>query len=158
MGNNKGELWYKVIRNEKIIIANPISQNKSHCYYINQILNKKYPIISVVVYTKNNAPYLDDENVINLNDLLLFIESYPYKKLLSEKEIDKIYQKLEDSNASISQQEHIDNVKKVKEKKDQIREEMRYAIEEGLCPKCNNKILVKGYTYSCSKCKYKFTL
>lgn len=156
--SSKGDLWYKVINNEKTIISNPIAQNKSHSYYVNNLLDKKYDVISIVVYAKNNAPYMDDENIINLSDLLLFISSFPYKKKLDEIEMKSIYQKLIKEEKDVSSEEHIKHVKEIKQKKDMQREEMRMAIEEGVCPKCGAKILVKGYTYKCSKCSYSFKL
>ena len=158
IGSNNGELWHKNINGKDIVIANPIAQNKSHCYYVSKALNNKYEPISLIVYVKNNAPYFDDENVINIKELLLFIDSFPYKSLLSKKEIDEIYHKLISKNINISKDEHIQNVKHVKEKKEQIRNQMSYAIEEGKCPICNSKIINRGCTYKCSKCSYKFSL
>lgn len=153
-----GGLWYKVINDEKIVIANPLAQNKSHCYFINNLLAKKYDVISVVVYTKNNAPYLDDENTINLDDVLLFIDSYPYKTLIRDDELDRIAIYLKENIVEISSKEHIKNVKEIKKKKDEKREEMRMAIEKRICPKCGAKIITKGYTYKCSKCSFHFSL
>ena len=84
----KGEnYWIKDTGKEQVKISNPLKQNKGHAITLYRILKGKYDIIPVVVFVKNNAPYLGDENVINLEDLLLFIESYPYKKKLSKKEI-----------------------------------------------------------------------
>lgn len=158
IGNNAGELWHKIVKRKDYIIANPIAQNKTHCYQVYQTLNKRYDPISVIVYVKDNAPYFDDENVINIKDLLLFIDSFPYKKILSNKEIDEIYKTLLLANVHISKEKHIESVSQIKTKKEQIRKEMQYAIEEGKCPKCNALILTKGYLYKCSKCSYKFKL
>ena len=155
---DKDGLWYKVINNEKIIIASPVAQNKSHCYFVSTLLEKKYDVISIVVYSKNNAPYMDEENVINLSDLLLFIDSYPYNKLLTDEEMKYINNILKKEEVEISSKEHIKNVKEIKKKKDEKRDDMRIAIEEGICPMCGAKILVKGYTYRCSKCSYHFSI
>ena len=65
--------------------------NKSHFYIVSRLLKKEVDVIPVVVFVRNNAPYMDDENVINLEDLLLFISEYPYKKLLSNKDMKDIY-------------------------------------------------------------------
>ena len=156
--SSNGGLWYKVINQEKLVIASPLAQNASHCYFVSSLLKKKYDVISVVVYTKNNAPYLGDENLINLSDLLLFIDSYPYQKLLEDKEMENIYQILKKEEKDISLEEHVQNVKVIKEKKNMMREEMRIAIEEGVCPKCGAKMLIRGYTYKCTKCPYRFSL
>ena len=158
VGNEGRDLWYKIVKGEKIVIANPIKQNKSHCFLIKKLLNDKYPVISVVVYAKNNAPYLDNENVINLSDLTLFIESYPYEKLISRKEMEEANDILVRANVPLSKEEHIQNVKAIKEMKEQFREDMRVAIETRMCPKCQTKLMVKGYSYSCPACGYKFKL
>ena len=75
------------MKNERVKISNPLKQNKSHAIVVQKLLKKKYEVIPVVVFVKNNAPYMGDENVINLKDLLLFIDSYPYEKELSKEDI-----------------------------------------------------------------------
>ena len=94
--------WIKNINGKKERIFNPLKQNKNHVKIINKILEKKYEVVSLVVFAKNNAPYLADENVINLEDLLLFIESYPYKELLSKEKIDGICTILKSKSCELS--------------------------------------------------------
>lgn len=150
--------WLKIVGNKTERIANPIKQNKSHSIIINKLLNRKYDIISVIVFAKDNCPYTGDDNVINLNDLLLMIDSYPYKRILDNKEIDEIYSLLLAKHQDIELSTHLDNIKKIKRRKADDRENMTYAIERGLCPMCNSKLKIVGDKYRCLKCGYNFDL
>lgn len=155
--NNNDTVWIKTIRGVKSTFPNPLIQNRSHALLINKLLDKKYEVISLVVFSRNNAP-MSDDNVININDLSLFIESHPYKKLLSKKDIDKIYQILSKNSGDISIEEHKANIASlVKANKDK-QEDKRIAIEHHLCPICGNKISIYRYKYYCKKCGYKFVL
>ena len=150
--------WIKEIRGEKTKISNPLIQNKSHAKIVRKILEKKYDVIPVVVFVKNNAPYLGDENVINIKDLLLFIDSYPYEKILERSEIDGICKVLRSNIAKISKSEHVKNIGYLKQINDELRQEKEYAIETRLCPRCGAKIVEKDFSFSCTKCDYKFKL
>ena len=79
--------WLKIIKNERQIISNPVNQNKTHTSIINRLLEKKYEVISVIVFVRNNAPYVGDYNVINLKDLLLLIKTHPYEKVIHYKHL-----------------------------------------------------------------------
>ena len=150
--------WMKEVRGESIKINNPLKQNKSHSVIVNRLLNKKYDVIPVVVFVKNNAPYIGDENVINKKDLLLFIDSYPYEKELTKEDIDYIYKTLKSNKSDASKKEHIENIGYLKQIKKEIKDEISYAIESGTCPRCDSKMIVDGYQYHCSKCDFKFKL
>ena len=150
--------WTKEVRGESIKINNPLKQNKSHSVIVNRLLNKKYDVIPVVVFVKNNAPYIGDENVINKKDLLLFVDSYPYEKELTKEDIDYIYKTLKSNKSDTSKKEHIENIGYLKQIKKEIKDEISYAIESGTCPRCDSKMIVDGYRYHCSKCDFKFKL
>ena len=150
--------WIKEIRGERTKISNPLIQNKSHAKIINRILEKKYDVVPVVVFVKNNAPYMGDENVINLKDLILFIESYPYIKILDRKEIDEIYKVIKANIAKISKSEHVKNIGYLKQINDELRQEKEYAIETRTCPRCGGKIIENNLTFSCEKCDFKFKI
>lgn len=157
--SNTGEpFWIKEIKGERTRISNPLKQNKSHATMVNRALEKKYDVIPVVVFAKNNAPYMGDENVINLKDLRLFVDSYPYKELLEKKQIDEIYKTLKASKSDVSKKEHIQNIEYLKRIREEIKGEIAYAIETGTCPRCDHKMINKGYEYHCSNCDYKFKL
>ena len=150
--------WYASIRGNKKKIPNPLLQNKSHAIELYKALSTKYKTIPVVVFVKNNAPYLDDENVINIDDLLLFIESYPYEHQYTDKSIDKIKELILKEAADISAKEHVENISYLKQYKKESYAEKEYALEKGICPRCNSKILSRGYHYRCSKCDFAFKI
>ena len=157
--SNTGEpFWIKDIKGEKTRISNPLKQNKSHAVMVNRILEKKYEVIPVVVFVKNNAPYIGDENVINLKDLKLFIDSYPYKELLEKEQINLIYKTLKSNKSDVSKKEHIQNIEYLKQIREEIKSEIAYAIESGTCPRCDHKMINKGFEYRCSNCDFKFKL
>lgn len=153
-GNN----WYVSIRGNKKKIPNPLLQNKSHAVELYRALGGKYKIIPIEVFVKNNAPYFDDENVINIDDLLLFIESYPYEHLYTDKSIDKIKELIMKASVDISNKEHVENISYLKQYKKESYAEKEYALEKGICPRCNSKIVNRGYHYKCSKCDFEFKI
>ena len=73
IGNNTDTVWIKIVRGQKINIHNPILQNKSHVKIVKKLLGPKVDVISAVIFTLNNAPYFPNDNVINLNDLSMFV-------------------------------------------------------------------------------------
>ena len=150
--------WIKEVNGEKIKISNPLKQNESHAITMWRILKGEYNVIPVVVFVQNNAPYLGDENVINLDDLLLFIESYPYEHKYQKKTIDKIYKTIHRKISKVTKEEHIENISYLKQIKKEIKDEIAYAVENNLCPRCGSKMLSKGFAYCCSKCNFNFKL
>ena len=154
----KEKQWFTVINNINKKVPDPILQNKSHAVSLYKALKGKYKVIPIVVFVKNNAPYIDDENVINLDDLLLFIDSYPYEHLYTDKSIDKIKALIENAAVDITRREHVENISYLKQYRKELYAEKQYAIEKGMCPRCNNKILARGYEYKCSKCDFSFKI
>lgn len=150
--------WIKEVNGEQIKISNPLKQNKSHAITIYKALKGEYDVISIVVFVKNNAPYLGDENVINLSDLLLFIESYPYKKKISKGKMEKIAKSLDRKSSDISKEEHVENIGYLKQMKKEFKDEMSYAIENNKCPRCSHPIIRKGFSFICSYCDFRFKL
>lgn len=150
--------WFKIIDNQKIRISNPLLQNKSHQKEVYHALKGEYKPISVVVFVKNNAPYFPDENVINLNDLILFIESYPYEHKYTKATIDKIKTKIEKRLSDVSMDEHLENIEILKMYRKEQQMEISYAIEHHKCPVCDAPIIQKGSIFKCSKCSYNFKL
>ncbi|MBO5577948.1 MAG: NERD domain-containing protein [Bacilli bacterium] len=157
--SNTGEpFWLKEIKGERTRISNPLKQNKSHAFVVSKILKRKYEVIPVVVFVKNNAPYIGDENVININDLKIFIDSYPYQKELTKEEINEIYKTIKSQKSDISKKEHIENIGYLKQINEEIKKEIAYAIESGTCPRCDHKMVSSGFEYHCSNCDFKFKL
>lgn len=151
-------LWFKEVKGDKEIISNPLKQNKSHRKIVKNILGKNFDVISVVVFVKNNAPYLGDENVINFKDLNAFIDCYPYSKELNEEEIKEAYKLIKASSVKISKAEHLENISYLSQIKRELKAEIEYAVENNICPRCGGKMVEENYHYRCSKCDFKFNL
>lgn len=156
--NDITQEWFKKVDDKIIKIASPIKQNVGHAVTLFHVLNEKYKILPVEVFIQNNAPYFPDDNVINLKDLLLFINSHPTHKKLKEDEMDRIKKLILKKASQISNQEHVTNIKILKQIRQESQDEMSYAIESGLCPRCQYKLIKKGYLFYCYKCGYKFSL
>ncbi len=150
--------WFKTIKKQKKRISNPLLQNKSHEITLFRAVKGLFKATPIVVFVKNNAPYLPNDNAINLEDLLLFIDSYPYEKELSKVEIDNIKKTIENVSSEVSLKEHLENIKTYKQYRKEQQEEMRIAIEQGICPYCESKILTNGVEFMCSKCNFHFKL
>ncbi len=150
--------WYKTIRGKRARISSPLRQNKSHAITLRKALKSKFKPIPVVVFVRDNAPYIPDENVINLSDLALFVDSYPYPKLLASEEMEEAKRLLEACIVAVSNREHVQNIGIMKQVRKEAEAEMAYAIEQGRCPRCENKMIVEGYSYHCSHCDFHFKL
>ena len=155
---NDGKNWTKIIGKNFEKIASPVLQNKSHAVTVCKAINGYVKTIPVVVFVQNNAPYIENENVINLKDLKLFLETYESDVSLNENQIEEIGKRIEDSSIDITRAEHIFNIKYYKQVKKEREEEMSIAIETNECPVCSSMMLRKGKLYYCSKCDYKFYL
>lgn len=150
--------WFKVIDGITSKMSDPLKQNKSHAITLYKALRGDYQTIPVVVFVQNNAPYMPDDNVINLNDLLLFIDSYPYKHKYTKGTIDKIKTIIEKKSSDISIDEHLTNIDIIKTHRKQVQAEIAYALETKRCPRCNGPILSKGNIFKCYKCDFNFKL
>ena len=149
--------WVKIVKGKKEIIHNPLRQNKSHVRIVKKLL-KNVEVISIVVFVKNNAPYMGDENVINLKDLLLFIDSYPYQKILNKEEMKEICKIIRENKSKITKSQHLENIFYLKQIRKENQAEIEYAIENQKCPRCGSNILQNEYTFKCSNCDFKFKL
>ena len=123
IGTLNDTVWIKIIRGKRINIYNPILQNKSHVRIVKKLLGNKVDIISAVIFTLNNAPYFPDENVINLNDLSLFVNEYPYKRKISKNEIDNINNYLLHKESDSSMEDHLSNIQKIKKERNEQHKE-----------------------------------
>ena len=150
--------WFRKIKGKIEKLPDPLRQNKSHAITLYKALKWKYEIIPVVVFVKNNAPYMGDENVINFNDLILFIDSYPYKHKYKNETIDKIALEIQKNVQDVSKDEHVQNIGFLKAVRKELQKEKEYAITKGICPRCGGKMRIRGNNFSCENCDYKFSL
>ena len=148
--------WLKENRGKVERISNPLKQNKSHVTMVKRAINNEVEVIPVVIFVKNNAPYMGDENVINLKDLRLFISTYPYERILEKEEIDSLYKTIKSKTSKVSKAEHLENIGYLKQIRKENQDEISEALESGICPRCGGKIINEDYKYSCSKCDFKF--
>ena len=159
IGTLNDTVWIKIIRGKRINIHNPILQNKSHVRIVRKLLGNNVDIISAVVFTLNNAPYFPDENVINLNDLSLFVNEYPYKRKISKNEIDNINNYLLHKESDSSMEDHLSNIQKIKKERNEQHKEVRFAIENRKCPRCGSLVKeTKKNHFACIKCSFNFHL
>lgn len=156
-GEEKDSILFKKVNDKVERISNPIKQNRSHVKIVKKTLKNKINPISVVVFSNNNAPYFPNENVINLDDLSLFISSFPTGTNLSKEDIDLINDILLKSESDKSMQEHLDNIKLIKRNRESSQSEIAFALETRICPRCRKKIIEdKDNYFRCSKCDFKF--
>lgn len=150
--------WYKTIRGKKTRISSPLRQNKAHAIALRKALKSQFKPIPVVVFVQNNAPYLGDENVINLADLPLFIDSYPFDRAYNLTEMKEMKALIEKALSSISDKEHVQNIRYLKQGRKEEEAEITFALEKGKCPWCGASIVSEGYSYRCSRCRFQFKL
>lgn len=154
----KTKAWSKRVKGKDVRIKSPVSQNKSHVKNLKKILKQKVDITSVVVFAKNNAPYIEDENVINLNDLKDFLETYAFEHTYDTNEIDQIAKTIKDNIVDVSRDEHVENIRLYKMVKEEQETMKKYALENGKCPMCEKPIYHKKNSYYCKNCGYNFKL
>lgn len=149
-GSENQDKWVQTLYNEKHQFTNPLKQNKSHIYYINKVLDKKYKINSVVVMVQNNAQRIGCKNVVNLRDLKKYLKNYNDGTKLTIEEMDEIYNKLSNAASKISNKEHVKNI-----------QQTQLDLQNGICPRCGGQLVERngkyGYFIGCSnypKCKF----
>lgn len=152
------DAWIREAKGKQFKIKSPLKQNKSHEIALYRVFKGAIKVIGVVVFANNNAPYMGDENIINLNNLVLFVESFPYERILSQEEMIKIKDIIKENEVHIDTSKHLENIKTLKEANKIAIKEKTYAIENMRCPRCGGTIKKKKYTYSCSNCDFKFCL
>ena len=109
-GDKDNKDWYTITSGRKNRLYSPIKQNESHVRCLNEFFEGKYPIFSVVVFTKENKPLGVDDSLVNFSELKNYIINYPSTLDLSSEEMQEIYMKLDGykRNCKISKEEHID--------------------------------------------------
>ena len=158
-GDKNDSIWIKEVKNKKERMPNPITQNKSHVRIVKKILKNDLPIISVVVFTLNNAPYFPNENVINLEDLEMFLKEYPGDRALSKMEIDSIYNYLLSKESYSNMNDHLQNIKKIKKERAEAHKDIVFALENRKCPHCQTPIKEEANNhFICPKCGFHFHL
>lgn len=104
---NDGKNWTKIIGNKIEKISSPVMQNKSHAVTVFKAIKGYVKTVPVVVLVQNNSPYIESENVINLKDLKLFLDTYENDIELDDNQINEIAKMIKDSSIKITRDEHI---------------------------------------------------
>ena len=91
-------------------IYSPVRQNATHVNVIKKFFEDKYPVFSVVVFTKENKPQGIGDPCVNFSELKNYIINYPSEGNLSSETMQEIYTKLDEykRNCTIKQEEHVD--------------------------------------------------
>lgn len=155
--NTHDSFWLKEVNGKVERISDPLKQNKSHSRMVKKYVPKDIEVIPVVVFVKNNAPYVGDENVINLKDLILFIKSYPYQKELSKEEIDLVNKSLKSNSSKVSKSTHLENIGYLKQIRYENQLEISEALESRICPRCGGHIINNNDEFHCDKCDFRFS-
>ena len=99
---------------------------------------------------QNNADKIDCPNVINLSSLKKYLKKFDNGVNLTEGEMDEVYNKLLSSASTISDREHIKNVKQTQRE-----------FDKNICPRCGGTLVLRkgtsGPFYGCSnypKCRF----
>ena len=124
--------------------------NRSHIYHLEKALNNKYKVHSVIVLARNNANKINVPYVVNLDDLRSYLKDFSDGRIYSTDEMEEIYNTLISCKVSISNREHVKNIKEAKKNVWGVK-----------CPYCGG-ILIKrkgknGDFYGCSnypKCRF----
>ncbi|WP_300365322.1 NERD domain-containing protein [Brachyspira sp.] len=136
-GSANQDKWTQCLwKGKKNYFYNPIKQNKSHIFHLKNILENKYNINSLIVFTQNNADKININNVINLCDLKNYLNNFNDGSNYTEDDMNYIYEKLISNNKHISNSEHIKNIDNTKQK-----------IKNNICPRCSGKLILRKGKY-----------
>lgn len=129
-GSKEQTNWTQVLYEHKYKLYNPLKQNETHVRHLNKLIDTKYHINSLIVMAQNNAKRINCDNVINIHDLKRYLNDYNDGTLLCTEEMENIYNTFLNAKADITEQTHVDNVKKIINKS-----------ENGFCPLCGGKLV-----------------
>src|SRR5690625_5209496 len=144
--------WTQVLNygKNKYELYNPIKQNETHINFLNEIINDRSIIYSIIVFQKAKLYVKSTTTVGNISIIQKTInESHT---VLSVEEINDIYNKilkLKDDNKELANK-HVENL-----------ERKKVLINQNICPYCNVDLIRRkgryGDFYSCPnfpKCSY----
>ena len=132
---------------------NPVKQNKTHIYELENIIGKNVPIKSIVVFVQGNTRYIESDYVYNLSELKRVIDNPINDNRLTSDQMSNIYYSIIDkvNNSSTTNKKHIYNI-----------QTMKKDIGNNMCPRCGALLKERKSRYgtfvSCSNypmCKFK---
>ena len=132
-GNTSTRAWTQVVGYEEHNFVNPLFQNESHIKALKSIAKIPYPIISLVVFVRNNVKELNIDNVINANELNSYLNNYISDSLLNDGQINYLYNQLfETFKTQPTLEEHFRIINTIRNK-----------IAKGICPICGSNLMWK---------------
>ena len=140
---SQGE-WTQVLNYGRVKnrFYNPVKQNKTHAYYVSNVISEEIPLVSAVVFIQNNTQYIDSTGVFNLFGLYKLIRNG--NTVFNAEQMKNAFDDLNNVNdRSITLGEHIENI-----------ENMLNDIENGICPRCGSNLVLRhgknGDFWGCS--------
>jgi len=138
-------------------LRNPIWQNEGHIKSLRRLVFGNDTLIHGIVAfpSETRINVTADQPVLNMQDVVPYIKSYR-DVILSIDQVNFYRRRLLEviSTSGSDRKEHIDNVRRNKERRDA-------AVTNGRCPKCGGKLVLRhgryGSFYGCSnypKCNY----
>lgn len=116
---------------------NPIKQNQSHVYHVQEILGNKYKVYSIIVMVRDNVSTTHFPNVIGLRGLKKYLKKFDNGDNYTKDEINEIYTKLERARSTLTTAQHIRNIKQTNEE-----------LKKFICPRCGNFIALRHGKYN----------
>ncbi|MCM3729799.1 NERD domain-containing protein [Neobacillus cucumis] len=166
-GSEQSQQWNQTNYSRKDKFRNPILQNYGHIMALKEYLGElvdKVPFYSIIVFgdqaeLKFNTDF-KNAFVIKRNSLLDVIKGHGEPISLNHNELNKLKQRIH----KLSTRTHEEKRNLAKKHKTEIRSNLtqqKKSINENICPKCGNKLVVRKGKYGsfkgCSsfpKCKF----
>lgn len=152
-GSEKQLEWTQVLRYGKVKnkLYNPLKQNNTHLYRIDQIIDHAVPLISAIVFVQGNIQYIQAPNVYSLSGLKKLLRT-PASSQITVSQMEEFYNILikEKEDAQLSTSEHVANIHKMQEQ-----------IQANVCPRCGGALVERHHNgstfWGCSnypKCRF----
>ena len=118
-GDLENKQWFTLVNGARYDLYSPVKQNETHVKVINKFFENKYPVFSIVVFTKENKPQNIGDPVVNFSELKNYIINYPSEENLTSEQMQEIYTSLTEykKNCTINKTEHIDTLQEGKHNK-----------------------------------------
>ena len=126
--------WTQVLNYGRVKnkMYNPLKQNKTHVYYVSNLLKEKTPITPAVVFVQGNTEFINASGVYTLSQFRRLIKSGHRELTVSQ--MKEIYNTLMSANdSSITRREHIQNIHTVTSN-----------VSNNICPRCGKKLIERN--------------
>lgn len=97
IGSIDDEIWTRIKNHKEYQYKNPLIQNEIHIKKLSKLLPRSIPIYSLIVFASNNVSHLNIKNVVSITRTGIYLSEVEPKDVLSNQEIDNLYQLLTDA-------------------------------------------------------------